>query len=383
MTKHLNYPIRICRVCESTGRQLTDLAKETNRSVVKKLRAVADISVSVQHFNQLMVGMYYLLLQFDVNDQLPKGLCKKCIENLDRAYKFKIQCEYTEQKLRDALRDNDDCETEKFTVYVSTITAGSDDETNVNDAVQNDDNPKSEVDVLEDDGEEDELYEDTSLISKEEEHLIDDESTSQTSAVNSQLIAADTIAEDGEVNMDYGDIERLEEDDQYGDMGEVLEGEVGEFTAVDEVEYIYDEGEIEFLDNDNDKSDDWRKVETRAKTTKANKSNSRDPDTDKFHCDTCGAPFEKYNDLNEHKKTHGNKRYQCPTCSRWFSKKYHMKNHQTIHLNQKLFACTLCTKKYTNQGNLDRHVRVFHHNEKQVIWCIDLRHTLKSFSCRK
>lgn len=263
---------------------------------------------------------------------------------------------------------------EKFTDYVSTIRAGSDDEHNINDDVQNDNDPKDcddNVDVLEDSVQsmESELDEISSFISKEE-HLIDAESASQTSPLNSQLDAVD-IGEDSEINIDYGDVERLEEDDQYGDMGEVLEGEIGEFTPIDEVEYIYDEAEIEFLDNDNDNDNDrsvnnWRKVETRTKV-KTNKSNSRDPETDKFHCDTCGAPFEKYNDLNEHKKTHGNKRYQCPTCSRWFSKKYHMKNHQTIHLNQKLFACNLCTKKYTNQGNLDRHVRVFHHNEKQVI----------------
>lgn len=314
---------------------------------------------------------YTFIFQFDVNDQLPKGICKKCGENLDRAYKFKIQCEYTEQKFRDALVN---CQIEKFSEFA---TIGSDDEhssvhenmqTDIATRVECDDNVDDNVDVLEDSVQSQdpdynrELFEESSLTTFKEEHLIDPD---VEDADVSQVSDGD-VDDDSEVNIDYGDVERLEEDDRYGDMGEVLEGEIGEFTSVDDVEYIYDEAEIEFLDNDNDKGDNWRKVETRTKT-KANKTNSRNPDTDKFHCDTCGAPFEKYNDLNEHKKTHGNKRYQCPTCSRWFSKKYHMKNHQTIHLNQKLFACTLCTKKYTNQGNLDRHVRVFHHNEKQVI----------------
>lgn len=304
-------------------------------------------------------------MQFEINDQLPKGLCKKCIENLDRAYKFKIQCEYTEQKLRDALAD---CQIEKYTEhteYVSTITAECEDYIQADAKTECDEN----VDVLEDSVQcqGDEIYGENSSVISKEDHLIDaDVESSQTSAVNSQFIAVH-MDEDSEVNIDYGDVERLEDDDRYGDMGEVLEGDIGEFKPIEDVEYIYDEAEIEFLDNDNDdeRSDMWRKVETRTKI-KTNKSNSRNPATDKFNCDTCGAPFEKYNDLNEHKKTHGNKRYQCPTCSRWFSKKYHMKNHQTIHLNQKLFACSLCTKNYTNQGNLDRHVRVFHHNEKQV-----------------
>lgn len=329
--------------------------------------------------------------QFDVSDELPKGLCRKCCENLDRAYKFKIQCEYTEQKFRDALAD---CHLEKYPAYLPTTTTittveevaagGSDDDHNVSNADDTNRASKTDCDgkafdVLDESiqsqlvvEEDDEIYEEeTSSVILKEEHLFDAEveSFSQASPTNSQIVAE--IDDDSEANIDYGDVERLEDDEQYGDMGEVMEGEIGEFTATDDIEYIYDETEIEYLDSDTKNEKVWRKADAKAKT-KVNKANSRNPETDKFHCDTCGAPFEKYNDLNEHKKTHGNKRYQCPTCSRWFSKKYHMKNHQTIHLNQKLFACALCTKKYTNQGNLDRHVRVFHHNEKQVNIVLDL-----------
>lgn len=44
-------------------------------------------------------------LQFDVNDDLPKELCKSCSAALDQAYKFKIKCEFTDQKLRDLLSE--------------------------------------------------------------------------------------------------------------------------------------------------------------------------------------------------------------------------------------------------------------------------------------
>lgn len=310
-------------------------------------------------------SVFSTVLQFDVNDELPKGLCKKCCENLDRAYKFKIQCEYTEQKFRDALVE---CQTGRFAEYVTTAAPSNNDNNDVELKTECDENM---VDVLDDtvQSQDTEIYEETSSIISKEEHLIDaDGSMSEASADNSQLMNVG-VGEDSEAaNVFYGDEERLEEDEQFGDMGEVLEGEIGDYATIDDVEYVYDEAEIEFLDNDNEHV---QKIDTRPRIRphKTNKCNSRNPETDKFHCDTCGDPFEKYNDLNEHKKTHGNQRYQCPTCSRWFSKKYHMKNHQTIHLNQKLFACTLCTKKYTNQGNLDRHIRVFHHNEKQVMCC--------------
>lgn len=44
MSKH--YLNQKCRVCETTG-QLKDLTDEASKTIVKKLRAVADISVSV------------------------------------------------------------------------------------------------------------------------------------------------------------------------------------------------------------------------------------------------------------------------------------------------------------------------------------------------
>lgn len=84
-----------------------------------------------------------------------------------------------------------------------------------------------------------------------------------------------------------------------------------------------------------------------------------------FQCDTCEETFEVYAKLNEHKKTHGKERYQCPTCGRWFQKRYHMRNHEKIHKGLKSYECQLCQKRYTNQTNLDRHIRVTHQNEKK------------------
>lgn len=41
-----------------------------------------------------------------------------------------------------------------------------------------------------------------------------------------------------------------------------------------------------------------------------------------------------------------------------------MNNHIQIHLGEKNFECGTCLKKYTNQGNLDRHIRAVHYKEK-------------------
>lgn len=86
-----------------------------------------------------------------------------------------------------------------------------------------------------------------------------------------------------------------------------------------------------------------------------------------FQCDTCDATFVNFSEFHQHNRTHGHQRYQCNICEKWFSKRYHMKNHMTIHTMVKSFGCTLCSNTYTNQGNLDRHIRVFHHKEKRHV----------------
>lgn len=68
--------------------------------------------------------------------------------------------------------------------------------------------------------------------------------------------------------------------------------------------------------------------------------------------------------------------HQCPTYNRTFKKRYHLKNHQKTHTGLKSHACSLCSNKYTNQGNLDRHIRATHKNERQHICLI----CSKSFS---
>lgn len=68
--------------------------------------------------------------------------------------------------------------------------------------------------------------------------------------------------------------------------------------------------------------------------------------------------------------------YPCPTCNRIFKKRYRLKNHQKTHTGIKSYACSLCSNKYTNQGNLDRHIRAIHKNERQHICLV----CSKSFS---
>lgn len=82
-------------------------------------------------------------------------------------------------------------------------------------------------------------------------------------------------------------------------------------------------------------------------------------------CDTCGTIFYIHAEYNKHIKTHGKNRFQCVTCKKWFAKRYLLNAHQKTHSGVKNYECQLCQKRYTSQTNLDRHVRVFHRQERQ------------------
>lgn len=84
-----------------------------------------------------------------------------------------------------------------------------------------------------------------------------------------------------------------------------------------------------------------------------------------FKCETCEATFLIHSEYNKHTKTHGKNRFQCSTCNKWFAKRYLLNAHHKTHTGAKNHECTMCQKRYTSQSNLDRHIRVFHCQERQ------------------
>lgn len=84
-----------------------------------------------------------------------------------------------------------------------------------------------------------------------------------------------------------------------------------------------------------------------------------------FKCETCDATFLIHSEYNKHLKTHGKNRFPCLICNKWFGKRYLLNAHQKTHSGVKNYECSQCQKRYTSQSNLDRHIRVFHHQERQ------------------
>lgn len=355
-----------------------------------------------------------------MKDELPKVLCKQCADSLDLAYKFKIKCEYADQKFRDEILRQKSIKTEPPAQNADIVFEGAaagqlphilriiekhkptaPNIIGTNEIEQIPDQDEENESIIDTKNEEIanptifELngvsFEDYTDIIEEEEECIDEIEDVQQRIEEQQhedldepILMEETYlnhsisSNDGEIQQSLiikieeepdENIEVLQEEDEHGDNlneEEELTGDYGE---------VYDGylDDTESNKGEEEGEEDGEETENKYEERTESGSPERPQEVEtaivfgknkQFICDTCNEQFTNFTEFNQHKKSHGNQRYQCPICGRWFSKRYHMKNHQTIHEGQKLFNCTLCSKRYTNQGNLDRHVRVFHNQEK-------------------
>lgn len=276
---------------------------------------------------------------------------------LEFAYKFKIKCEYTDRKFRDAIElgvartanTSMHMETTKLqTMKVEPMLGAYEDEL---DQLNFEYCDEDEVEMTE------------NMDDLEEEHLIEDDIV-YLEAENSPSAFVDEY--DGMMK-DDGDQEQMEKDVMESSLGLLEQDDLDlTFEPEEESALAVSSFKVEPL-NEGSVIMEEKVTSTTPRMTieiSHEKNSSRRRSSNIFKCDTCAATFSKYIEFTQHNKTHGNKRYQCSTCQKWFSKRYHLKNHQKIHIGEKKYQCTQCENKYTNQGNLDRHIRVYHNKEK-------------------
>ena len=82
-----------------------------------------------------------------------------------------------------------------------------------------------------------------------------------------------------------------------------------------------------------------------------------------FECDICDRRFSHSNARRNHRRTHtGEKPFMCKHdgCGKSFADQSTLKKHHRIHTGEKPFQCPHCWRKFTQLGNMNKHVRCKH-----------------------
>ncbi|XP_034939321.1 zinc finger protein 154-like [Chelonus insularis] len=84
-------------------------------------------------------------------------------------------------------------------------------------------------------------------------------------------------------------------------------------------------------------------------------------------CDYCGEHFRRLSEIADHvRRFHTFERpHTCAFCSKSFYSLYSLKQHVMIHTGQKPFVCDRCGSKFTQKGNLARHIARKHADEDE------------------
>ncbi len=81
-------------------------------------------------------------------------------------------------------------------------------------------------------------------------------------------------------------------------------------------------------------------------------------------CDVCEKRFTQAGNLKRHMRIHKNEKpYECEVCDKAFRQSSNLKQHMRIHTNEKPYECDVCDKAFRQSGHLKQHMRI-HTNEK-------------------
>ena len=84
-----------------------------------------------------------------------------------------------------------------------------------------------------------------------------------------------------------------------------------------------------------------------------------------FECTVCSKRFTQSAHLAKHSRIHsGEKPYKCPECDKKFSLSHSLTTHMRVHTGDKPYKCSLCDKSFSASSNLQSHKHHAHGNRR-------------------
>ncbi|XP_072939999.1 uncharacterized protein [Epargyreus clarus] len=337
----------LCRLClGKTEEMIPIFGKEVN-----------DVFATIPMRIMMCVG-----LEVTRDDQLPKRICQKCNNELNKFYTFKKNCNVTFRKLKDSLmtvkkvdkntneielniteetnesdfkRDNISTESVKNTV---TEDLNENQKTQINEPGSSQVVMSVPVGSLEGSIKEhntmDEAREESGLQTQKDQKKENQGNKIVKESIPSYLINA--LVEKGVLA-------------KQGDLLEILDQDVKTFH----LESAYGSRVVMEL------------VEEEPEVPVANVYKIQRPklfetggQINHTRCGECGVRFASRGGLNRHMRVHSGERpYACRTCGRRFAQREVMRRHELLHADKRPYQCGACPKAYTQRGALEAHVR--------------------------
>ena len=75
-------------------------------------------------------------------------------------------------------------------------------------------------------------------------------------------------------------------------------------------------------------------------------------------CMDCGKCFDNKKSLQRHQVIHKNKnskRYTCPVCSKSFSQNYNLSRHLNLHTQEQKYVCDICYRAFNDSWSVKKH----------------------------
>ncbi|XP_068627344.1 zinc finger protein interacting with ribonucleoprotein K-like [Battus philenor] len=89
-----------------------------------------------------------------------------------------------------------------------------------------------------------------------------------------------------------------------------------------------------------------------------------------YFCDICGTGFQNNRELSEHSsKAHVKlKPFECTICHKRFTQQGGLQQHTRMHTGYRPYTCTVCSKSFTQKSGLDQHFRI--HTKVRPYRCV-------------